>query len=77
MRTELNHVELGGEAQDVQGSLELLRTLNPDVMTLDIKLPGESGLVLLGEITKPGPLHGPIRSDVTPGVPNRGATPEW
>jgi two-component system, NarL family, response regulator DevR len=47
-----NHddLEVVGEAGSVQSALELLTELRPNVVLLDIRLPGESGLNLLDHI---------------------------
>ena len=47
-----NHddLEVVGEAGSVQSALELLSQLRPNVVLLDIRLPGESGLDLLDHI---------------------------
>lgn len=47
-----NHVdfEVVGEAGTVDTALELVEQLAPDVVLLDIRLPGESGLALLNRI---------------------------
>lgn len=47
-----NHddLEVVGEAGSVQAALELLSQLRPNVVLLDIRLPGESGLDLLDHI---------------------------
>lgn len=43
-------IEVVGEAADGGSALELVRRLNPDVVTLDLDLPGENGLQLLADI---------------------------
>lgn len=47
-----NHddLEVVGEAGSVQAALDLLNQLRPNVVLLDIRLPGESGLDLLDHI---------------------------
>jgi DNA-binding NarL/FixJ family response regulator len=44
---EVEGVEVVGDAADAQEALDLCRELEPDVMTLDLRLPGESGLEVL------------------------------
>jgi DNA-binding NarL/FixJ family response regulator len=44
---EVEGVEVAGDAADAQEALDLCRELEPDVMTLDLRLPGESGLEVL------------------------------
>lgn len=45
-------VEVVGEAGNGQESLELIESLHPDVVLLDITMPGINGLAALTEITK-------------------------
>ncbi len=47
-----NHTdfEVVGEAETVKSALELIEQLRPDIVLLDIRLPGESGLDLLHQI---------------------------
>lgn len=45
-----------GAAPDAQTAREMLRALNPDVMTLDIEMPGMDGLSFLGETMRSRPL---------------------
>ena len=47
---EVENVKVVGWAQDAQSGLEMVESLQPDVVTLDIKMPGEGGLVLLEKI---------------------------
>jgi len=42
--------EVVGEAETVKSALELIEQLRPDIVLLDIRLPGESGLDLLHQI---------------------------
>ncbi len=42
--------EVVGEAISVKSALELIEQLHPDIVLLDIRLPGESGLDLLHQI---------------------------
>jgi DNA-binding NarL/FixJ family response regulator len=42
--------EVVGEAGTVEAALDLLQQLSPDIVLLDIRLPGESGLDLLNKI---------------------------
>ena len=43
-------VEVVGEAEDVSSAAEAIRALRPDVVFLDIQMPGESGFGLLNSI---------------------------
>lgn len=44
---EVEGVDVVGDAADAQEAVDLCRELLPDVMTLDLRLPGESGLEVL------------------------------
>ncbi|MCX6169824.1 MAG: response regulator transcription factor [Ignavibacteriales bacterium] len=52
----LNSIELVGEAGDGISALEMVDRLKPDFVTLDIKMPGMSGLLILHKIKKKYPL---------------------
>ncbi len=45
-----------GSAPDAATAREMLRALNPDLMTLDIEMPGMDGLAFLGETMRSRPL---------------------
>ena len=47
---EVEGVEVVGDASDAQEALRLCEELKPDVMTLDLRLPGESGLEVLEQL---------------------------
>jgi DNA-binding NarL/FixJ family response regulator len=49
-------LEIAGEAGDVPEALELVRTLRPDVVILDIHLTGGSGITVLREIKRMRPV---------------------
>jgi DNA-binding NarL/FixJ family response regulator len=51
-------IEIVGEARDGLGAEVLIRRLKPDVVILDIRMPGESGIDVLRRIKKNG--SGPI-----------------
>jgi DNA-binding NarL/FixJ family response regulator len=48
--SELDGVEIIGQAQDPQEALFAIRALRPDVITLDIEMPGGSGIDVLRQI---------------------------
>jgi serine/threonine protein kinase/DNA-binding CsgD family transcriptional regulator len=48
-------IEVVGEADDGAGALELLREKNPDVLLLDLNMPGTSGLDILPQIRSTWP----------------------
>ncbi len=45
----MNGIEVAGEAGDVQGSINGLLNTKPDVLILDIRMPGGSGLDVLNK----------------------------
>lgn len=51
----LQTVEIVGEAGDGAAALEMVDKLKPDFVTLDIKMPGISGILVLLEIKKKHP----------------------
>ena len=52
MLSDLPDTEVVGQAKDVPGSIESIRTLHPDVVILDIRMPGGSGIDVLEETKK-------------------------
>jgi len=50
----LENVEIVGVAEDGRKALELVRSLNPDVLTLDIRMPGLNGINVLESIRRDG-----------------------
>ena len=53
---ELSSIELVGEAEDGISALEMIERLKPDFVTLDIRMPGLTGIMTLQEIKKKYPL---------------------
>ena len=51
---EVAEVETISQAKDEQEATELLRDLNPEVMVLDIRMPGGSGTDLLRRVEEGG-----------------------
>lgn len=47
MLSDLPEIEIIGESRDGFGAIEALRKLNPDVVILDIKMPGVDGIDVL------------------------------
>ncbi|MBK9592779.1 MAG: response regulator transcription factor [Crocinitomicaceae bacterium] len=45
-------IVVAGEAADVNSAVDLIRKLKPDVVFLDIEMPGKSGLQLLDELPR-------------------------
>lgn len=52
---ELSSIELVGEAEDGIIALEMVDKLRPDYVTLDIRMPGLTGIMTLQEIKKKYP----------------------
>ena len=48
--TEIDGVQLVGEAEDAMSGADLIRRLQPDVVILDIRMPDRSGIGLLEDI---------------------------
>lgn len=53
---DLNEVQVVGEAGDVGGTLASVRTLKPEVVVLDIQMPGGNGIQALRHIKRDFPL---------------------
>ena len=45
-------IEVVGEAENVEGAISLIHSEKPDLVFLDIEMPGKSGLQLLDELSK-------------------------
>lgn len=58
LRLALYHpqIEIVGEAGDAYEARDKIRTLNPDVMTLDVEMPGMSGLQFLEQVMRTRPM---------------------
>ena len=52
MLSDLPEIEIIGQAQSVPESIESIRALHPDVVILDIRMPGGSGIDVLEDIKK-------------------------
>jgi len=50
MLKEFEQIEIIGEAEDVTSAIELIKSSNPQVLFLDIQMPGKSGFDLLNEL---------------------------
>ncbi len=49
---EVEGVEVVGQAQDAPEAVAAIRALQPDVVTLDIRMPGGNGIDALAEVKK-------------------------
>ena len=54
MLDELAGVEVAAKAADAREGMEFIRTCHPDVVVLDIRMPGRSGLGLLEDLKRSG-----------------------
>jgi len=52
---DLPEMVVVGQAEDVRGSLDGIRQTRPDVVILDIRMPGGSGIMVLREVKKMNP----------------------
>lgn len=58
-------IQCVGVAQDVQEARQLIKTVNPDVITLDVEMPGMNGLEFLGKIMTLRPMPVVMVSSLT------------
>jgi YesN/AraC family two-component response regulator len=54
--SRLADVEIVGQATTGTEALEKIRALKPDIATMDIRMPGLSGINVLSELQREGPL---------------------
>ena len=52
---DLPEMAVVGQAQDARGSLDAIRQTRPDVVILDIRMPGGNGISVLREVKKMNP----------------------
>ena len=52
MLTEFSDVEIIGEAANASEGIEKIEALNPDLIFLDIQMPGKSGFDMLSQLEK-------------------------
>ncbi len=53
--SEIEGVDVVGQANNVKEGLEMHQSLNPDLIILDIRMPGESGFALLQKVKQETP----------------------
>lgn len=51
MLADYKNISICGEAEDVPSALEAIKNTNPDIIFLDIQMPGKSGFDLLEEVS--------------------------
>ena len=56
MALDLPGMAVVGQAQDVPGSLDAIRQTRPDVVILDIRMPGGNGIKVLRAVKKMNPV---------------------
>jgi DNA-binding NarL/FixJ family response regulator len=52
MLSDLETIEIIGQAENVEDAINSIREINPDVVILDIRMPGGSGIDVLENIDK-------------------------
>jgi DNA-binding NarL/FixJ family response regulator len=52
MLSEIEDLDIVGEAADFKEALRAIDLLKPDVVILDIRMPGEEGIIVLEDIKK-------------------------
>ena len=55
MLTGIESVEIAGEAEDGQQAIERIAELSPDLVFLDIQMPGCSGIEVAASLAAPRP----------------------
>lgn len=50
MLAEIEGIEIVGESSDTDATLDLIKSLKPDTLILDIRMPGEGGIFILNFI---------------------------
>ncbi len=58
-------LEVVGTAEDAFVALEMINRLNPDVLTLDVEMPGMNGITFLSRLMKSNPLPVVMVSSLT------------
>ena len=56
MLKEFNNIDIVGEADNVDTAIELIKSENPDVIFLDIQMPGKSGFDLINSVDISGKI---------------------
>jgi two-component system LytT family response regulator len=61
-------IEVVGEAMHADEAEKMIEELNPDLLFLDIQMPGRTGFQLLESLRSDGSVHNGLRSTCTKGV---------
>jgi DNA-binding NarL/FixJ family response regulator len=56
MLSDLESIDMIGQAENVEDAISSIREINPDVVILDIRMPGGSGIDVLENIDKKNSL---------------------
>lgn len=56
MLNEIPNVETVGEAQDVPSAIQAIESYKPDIVFLDIQMPGQTGFDLIEQVDFPGKI---------------------
>jgi DNA-binding NarL/FixJ family response regulator len=56
MLSDLKSIDMIGQAENVEDAISSIREINPDVVILDIRMPGGSGIDVLENIDKKNSL---------------------